>query len=375
MDTWDWAGFVVGLAVVSLALGDMWITIFHKDFEGPLAKAVQHSTWRLTIAIARRTRRGRRLLVSMAGPVMVLFTLAAWLSLYVLGFTIVVWPQIREAFLTDPGIDPSRMGFVDALYYSGVTGTTLGFGDISPATSLFKILAFVQSALGFGMFTATITYLLSIISGSAERNALAVRVISQTGGSGDGVELVAAGLGIEDDADLRRRLDALTEAVHTVQEVFHQLPVLDLYFRSREPDHDPEPMLRSLAEAALAAHLLASDRSHRTLKRSAQELDNAISQVMLVVGRQYFPRRVHAQLVHPEPAAEDRVFLDELRRRLLDASPGLVLESSGGSPELALACRLRVFMRALDSLTAWSVIQPSRYRQRDDTATVEADDD
>src|SRR3970040_2049431 len=133
----------------------MWIPIFHKDFEGPLAKAVQHSTWRLTIAIARRTRRGRRLLVSMAGPVMVLFTLAAWLSLYVLGFTIVVWPQIREAFLTDPGIDPSRMGFVDALYYSGVTGTTLGFGDIAPATSLFKALVFVQSALGFVMLTAT----------------------------------------------------------------------------------------------------------------------------------------------------------------------------------------------------------------------------
>lgn len=208
MHPWDWAGLLLGLGIVALTIGDLWITIFHKDFEGPIAKGIQNGIWRLIILVARRISRGRRLLVSMAGPVMVFSTLAAWLSLYLLGFAIAVWPQLHDQFLTEQSIDPTRLGFIDALYYSGVTGTTLGYGDIVPKSGLFKVLAFVQSGFGFVILTATITYLLGIIGGSAERNSLAVRVFSQTQGSGDGVEIVAASLATEDVADLRRRLDA-----------------------------------------------------------------------------------------------------------------------------------------------------------------------
>ena len=52
-----------------------------------------------------------------------------------------------------------KMKFVDALWWSFVTTTTVGYGDISPTTSLGRIIAVVLMIVGIGfigMLTGTI---------------------------------------------------------------------------------------------------------------------------------------------------------------------------------------------------------------------------
>jgi voltage-gated potassium channel len=44
--------------------------------------------------------------------------------------------------------EPARISFVDALYYSVATITTLGFGDIAPASLLVRAMTGIEVLLG-----------------------------------------------------------------------------------------------------------------------------------------------------------------------------------------------------------------------------------
>jgi hypothetical protein len=113
-------------------------------------------------------------------------TLLVWVGLFILAFALMVWPHVNgESFSRASGLEP--LGFIDALYYSGGTGTVLGFGDITPQSPVWKIHAFVEAGLRFALMTAIITYMLTVTSAVAERNALANEVLAETDQAGDGV--------------------------------------------------------------------------------------------------------------------------------------------------------------------------------------------
>jgi voltage-gated potassium channel len=46
---------------------------------------------------------------------------------------------------------PARISFVDALYYSVATITTLGFGDIAPASNLVRAITAIEVVSGILM--------------------------------------------------------------------------------------------------------------------------------------------------------------------------------------------------------------------------------
>ncbi|HWO48051.1 MAG TPA: potassium channel family protein, partial [Solirubrobacterales bacterium] len=73
--------------------------------------------------------------------------------------------------------DPSQhSGFADALYVSLVNLTSLGYGDISPAAPLLRILGPVETIFGLGLLTASISWLISIYNAISRRDSLAHEV-------------------------------------------------------------------------------------------------------------------------------------------------------------------------------------------------------
>ena len=56
----------------------------------------------------------------------------------------------------------SDQGLFDALYASGVTLTTIGFGDVVPGSNPLRLVAVLKGAAGFGTFPASIAYLISV---------------------------------------------------------------------------------------------------------------------------------------------------------------------------------------------------------------------
>ena len=73
---------------------------------------------------------------------------------------------------TEPGV-PQRGDFAEALYISLVTLSTVGFGDIVPAHPLLRLVVALQAVTGFGLLTATVTWILQTYPALNRRRALA----------------------------------------------------------------------------------------------------------------------------------------------------------------------------------------------------------
>lgn len=61
------------------------------------------------------------------------------------------------------GQNPTIGSFLDAVYFSVTTMTTVGFGDVHPVTSAGKILAIVMMLIGTGFYVSFTAVLASLV--------------------------------------------------------------------------------------------------------------------------------------------------------------------------------------------------------------------
>lgn len=349
-----------GVSIVAVVVWDVFVAVLHIDHDGNLAPRVHRAVWCCAMMFARRLPSIRRTLLALAGPVMMALSITLWMGLFIFGFALMVWPHLDEGFRSQDELQP--LTFIDALYYSGITGTVLGHGDVTPVSMPLKVAAFVEAGLGFALLTGVITYLMNIVSGVLDRNILAVRLKNDAQQCGDGIALIVCCLSSEEISDVRQRLEDLTRGLYHVQEKMHQFPILDLYYRSLHPLRDPEPMLQTLAEAAIASQLVSRQSPGRRLQPVSESLAQAITQLMQVVAKRYLPRDVRLRLEHDEPEPEDRMRVRQIRNDL-KRSLAAYFPGDGGEdiePVVLLAFRTRIFLTQLDRLTGWRVDHPAR---------------
>ena len=169
----DFVWTALGVALVLLALRDIFDVLFHPLGRGMIARrVVQGVAW-----AARHLPRGPSTIGLLAGPIGYVAVVATWATLLALGWALIFLPQLPEGFNFDAALDPAHhSGFLDALYISLVNLTSLGYGDISPASSLLRILGPVETMFGLGLLTASISWLISIYGSISRRDSLAHEV-------------------------------------------------------------------------------------------------------------------------------------------------------------------------------------------------------
>jgi voltage-gated potassium channel Kch len=160
----------LGVALVLLALRDIFDVLFHPLGRGMIARRVVRGVaW-----TARHLPRGPRTIGLLAGPIGYVAVVGTWAGLLALGWALIFLPQLPQGFNFDSALDPAHhSGFIDALYISLVNLTSLGYGDISPASSLLRILGPVETMFGLGLLTASISWLISIYGSISRRDSLA----------------------------------------------------------------------------------------------------------------------------------------------------------------------------------------------------------
>lgn len=351
MSATDWAPVVVGSALMVLALADLFLTTLHPDLDGPVAGAVQRSLWRVVVAGDRR-REQRRGLMALAGPLMMVATFVVWIVVFTLGFALVVWPMLADVFQSDPTLGPP--GFVDALYFAGSTVSTLGFGDITPASPPMQLATIVASLSGFSMLTGIVAYLLEVLGSLHNRVRLALRVGEDTDGRHDGADIMAEWLAEEDVGDVRQRLEKWADLLRDAQDEMHRFPLVSVCYRSRDPHQDPEPAVWAVTETVIAGLLLADDPRYRRLRSSLRGLDRAVTRFMVVMAHQYLSAKLKQELAEPLPGDADRDHVADVGRRLAEVL-GVEGTPDDDSLRLAteLACRGRVFLDGFHRLTGW----------------------
>ena len=346
------AGVVVaaaGVALMILAIADLFLTALHPDLDGPLSRGVQRGVWRVMVGGERRSR--RRGPMALAGPLMMVLTFVAWVATLVVGFALVVWPFLGSAFQAEPVL--GELGFLDALYYSAAAVSTLGFGDITPISRPLQLLTVVAALSGFSMLSGIVAYLLEVLGSLHNRVRLALRIGEDTDGRHDGPAVLASWLADEELADVRQRLEKWADLLRDTQDEIHRFPLISVCYRSRDPHQDPEPAVRAVAATVVAGHLLSSDEGYRRLRTALLGLDRAVSRFMVVMARQYLGRGHLDDLASPRPTEEDRARVEDVRRRL-ESHFGVALRADSEMKRaLELTCRARIFLDGFDRLTGW----------------------
>lgn len=240
----DVAVTVLGFALIAFLARDVFRTLLHHEGRGALGPLIERGVWRIARATARR---GNGPLVA-AGPLIVTAVLVAWIALAILGWALIYWPRLPEGFVvtTTADIGPQD-DFIDAVYHSMVALTTLGFGEQVPAGGWLRILVPLQALVGFGLLTASISWVLSIQPAIVRMRSLA----------GDAATLHEAatlpGMPGVGELSTRARWDLLRdfeERLVSVHADLSQAPAA-VYFEAREPRHSLAhalPLLSGLAD-------------------------------------------------------------------------------------------------------------------------------
>lgn len=121
--------------------------------------------WGLTGRVGGRALAGRFALV---------LVIALWVVASVVGWALIYLPAMPGSFVLASGlVAGDEDGFIDAAYYSWVTQSTLGYGDIAPEDDVLRLLAPLQATLGFGLFTMVVSWGLSIYPALQRQRACA----------------------------------------------------------------------------------------------------------------------------------------------------------------------------------------------------------
>jgi Ion channel len=170
---------VLGLSVLALVVYDVYATILHaRARSGPIGETLNRTVWWLVRAVAfklSRTRRHR--LLNVIGPLLQPLLIILFIALLALGFGLIYYPRMPASFTVHA--EAASSPFMAALYFSGTTLTTVGYGDIAPHTMGMRLTALFESASGFALISLAITYLIAIYSALERKRAVAISFYHQ----------------------------------------------------------------------------------------------------------------------------------------------------------------------------------------------------
>ncbi len=206
-------------------------------------------TWHPWRAIARCIRwpKRREGFLSYYGPLSLLVLFIFWAALLIFGFGLV--------YYAESGADSTHPLFRSCLYLSGTTFFTLGLGDVTPHTSVERVLAVVESGLGFGFLALVLSYLPVIYQAFSRREVNIVLLDARAGSPPTAGELLRRHAGPHELDALELLLRDWERWSAEILESHISYPVVS-YFRSQ---HNNESWLGALATILDASALLITD--------------------------------------------------------------------------------------------------------------------
>lgn len=168
---------VVGSVVLVAVVVDVFATVVRPDGSGFLATTLSRHVWGLALAWHRR--RPSHGVLAAWGVVAVALMPVAWMLSMWGGWTL-IFHGSDDAVLVDASRRPAD-GW-GRLYFAGFSLFTSGLGDLVPGGAPWQVATVVASAMGLGLVTLAITFLVPVVQAANDRRALARR-IHQIGGS------------------------------------------------------------------------------------------------------------------------------------------------------------------------------------------------
>ncbi len=263
----------IGTVIILLAAYDIFATLFNPRQRVTPSFRGARFLWR---GLAPKIV-GRSHLLGTTGPLLLLSVIGYWTTSMVAGWALIYWPFLPDqGFQIASNLDPGDQdGIIDAIYFSFITLTTLGFGDISPTGDVFRILVPVESAIGFVLLSAGISWILSIYPTLSHRQELAHLIVmtwNQAGAEG------LSGLGL-DDGEITTFYHEITTKLLIVRNDLLQFPITYYFYSGDELSSLPRAAqyLPSLIEADTIGTTAPGAQFH--IQQASSALDSLASTV------------------------------------------------------------------------------------------------
>lgn len=256
---WDVVCTVVGATVVVYGLSDIFLTLVHPHARGRLTRSIVAGIWTLTSRFGQRAR-------AASGPLAAITVVLTWAAIQAIGWALIYLPHVPEGFLYSEGIDPGLYPDpLEALYFSMVSLSTLGFGEVVPIDPFVRLLSPLQAVTGFALLTGGATWLLQLFPTLARRRSTALYLTLL------GRAQYAGQLGGLDPAGSSAVLHSVAQQIAGVRVDLSQSPE-SYYFREGEAPTSlghALPVAQALADAAVRS-------PHSDLRLAGSVLDDAL---------------------------------------------------------------------------------------------------
>lgn len=172
---------ILGILLVLLALVDGFEAMVLPRRVGRkfrFSLLLYRALWPLWRGIASRIRENkqRHTFLSIFGPYSLLLLFATWAMALITGFAMVNWAIGSKL------AGAASQGFFSYLYLSGVTFFTLGFGDVTPAETLGRVVTVSESGIGFGFLAIVIGYM-PVLYQAFSRREVSISLLDARAGS------------------------------------------------------------------------------------------------------------------------------------------------------------------------------------------------
>ena len=226
---------ILGTCLVGLVAHDVYATILHaRARSGPIGETLNRTAWYAARSLAFRLPRQRRhKLLNIIGPLLLPMLIIVYILLLVTGFALIYYAYMPAQFTVSP--EAASHPWIESVYFSGITLTTVGYGDIAPHTTAMRLVALIESASGFALISLTVTYLITVYGALERKRAVALSFYHQAEEGADVAGFIAhhfvQGRFYGLDATLRlatRDIQGLLES-HVEHPVIHYFHPVEVY--------------------------------------------------------------------------------------------------------------------------------------------------
>jgi|SRR5579872_348573 len=222
-----------------------------------VARLFYQITWTVWSAINGRihSKKLRESHLSYYGPLSLLMLFAVWAFALIMAFAMLHW-----AAGSSLNVSEGAATFRTDLYLSGTTFFTLGLGDVTPRSTLARVITVAEGGMGFGFLAIVISYLPTMYTAFSQRELNISLLDARAGSPPTAGELLRRHSHAQGFNALRRYLEEWEIWCAQLMESHLSYPVL-CYFRSQ---HDNQSWLAAFTAVLDACALIIAYGSGET---------------------------------------------------------------------------------------------------------------
>lgn len=233
-----------GVLIIAAAILDSFWTTLAFSGGGPITRRLARGIWVAALAVHRARGSSAHVLLKIVGTLILLGTVFCWIVMLLAGYMMIFSAAADAVVRSSNG---ATADFAQRFYFTGYTLFTLGLGDFVPGGDGWRVVTVIATMNGLFLVTLAITYLLPVVSATAQKRQLAA-MISNLGTNPQ--ELILRAWDGKGFSGLTTYLVQITQMIDLHAQRHLAYPVLH-YFHSSERRTAVAPSLAVLQDALI----------------------------------------------------------------------------------------------------------------------------